>query len=83
MMVPYLLADRPDLTSAEAFAASRELMRGNKWRAFVLQLSFIGWHLLGTLTLGLVDILYVNPYVNLTEAVFYQTLCMEIGRAHV
>lgn len=74
MMVPYILADHPDWTSAEIFAKSKEMMTGNKWNAFVLGLSFIGWRILAVITLGLLNIFYVNPYYDLTEAQLYATL---------
>lgn len=73
-MIPYLLADHPEMTRKEVFAASREMMKGNKWKAFVLDLSFILWRLLGTLTLGFVSVLYVNPYRHLTRAALYEKL---------
>lgn len=76
-MVPYLLAECPDMDSKEVFAASARLMDGNKWRAFVLDLSFILWDLLSDLTLGLVGVFYVNPYKDLTNAAFYQAVCQE------
>ena len=41
-LVDYLLAENPALSSAEACKQSRTLMDGNKWNAFVLDLSFIG-----------------------------------------
>ena len=41
-MIPYLLAEDPQMESGEAFARSKEMMRGNKWGAFVLDLSFVG-----------------------------------------
>lgn len=74
MMVPYIVADHPDWTSAEIFAKSKEMMTGNKWKAFVLKLSFIGWKLLAIFTVGLLNIFYVNPYYDLTEAQLYATL---------
>ncbi len=73
-MIPYLLAEDPQMTPAEAFSRSRELMDGNKWRAFVLDLSFIGWDLLGLLTLGIVTFLYVDPYRAQTHAALYEAL---------
>lgn len=75
--VPYLLAECPEMDSREVFAASRDLMDGNKWRAFVLDLSFLLWELASACTLGLLGIFYVNPYRNLTAAAFYQTVCWE------
>lgn len=76
-MVPYLLAECPEMSRKEVFAASADLMYGNKWRAFVLDLSFIGWDILSTITLGLVGIFYVTPYQQLTNAAFYQAVCQE------
>ncbi len=73
-MIPYLLADQPDLSGKEVFARSKEMMRGNKWRAFVLDLSFIGWYFLSAFTFGLLAVFYVAPYVNLTDAELYHAL---------
>lgn len=73
-MIPYLLADYPQMTREEAFAESKRLMKGNKWHAFVLDLSFIGWHLLSICTLGILSIFYVTPYKMSADAVLYETL---------
>lgn len=48
-MIPYLLAEHPQLTAKEAFAASRARMDGNRMQAFSLDLSFLGWNFLATL----------------------------------
>ena len=58
----------------EALARSRDMMEGNKWKAFVLGLSFILWDFLGAITFGIVKIFYVNPYRNLTFAALYDEL---------
>lgn len=73
-MIPYLLVDHPEMTRQEAFAASKAMMKGNKWKAFVLSLSFILWSLLGALTLGIVTVFYVRPYRQLTGAALYEKL---------
>lgn len=73
-MIPYLLAENPDLTREEAFALSKQMMTGEKWNAFVLDLSFIGWAILSLFTLGLVGIFYGNPYKGLTDAALYMAL---------
>ncbi|MDO5409788.1 MAG: DUF975 family protein [Lachnospiraceae bacterium] len=67
-MVPYLLADTPEMRGEDAFRISKEMMRGEKWNAFILDLSFIGWNILNTFTLGILGIFYVAPYVNATNA---------------
>ncbi len=73
-LIPFLLAENPALSSAEACEQSRALMNGNKWNAFVLDLSFIGWNVLSHLTLGLVGLFYVSPYENSTNAALYEAL---------
>lgn len=73
-MVPYLMAEYPDMASSEAFRISREMMTGNKWEAFVLDLSFIGWNILTVITMGLVGIFYAAPYQMLTSSALYLTL---------
>ena len=73
-MVPYLLAEHPDMSSGEIFAKSKEMMHDNKWDTFVLDLSFIGWVMLGAITLGIVYIFWAAPYIAATEAALYHRL---------
>ena len=73
-MIPYLLAEHPEMSWKDAFAESKEMMAGNKWKAFVLDFSFIGWQLLSILTLGLLSIFYVNPYKFSTNAALYEAI---------
>lgn len=73
-MIPYLLAENPMMSKEEAFAASKQMMDGQKWRTFVLDLSFFGWILLSGFTCGILSIFYVNPYVFSTEAALYERL---------
>lgn len=70
-MVPYILAENPDMEYKAALQMSRDMMDGNKWKTFVLGLSFILWDILGALTLGIVEILYVQPYRSLSFAALY------------
>ena len=76
-MIPYLLADNPNMSKQEAFRNSKAMMKGNKWRAFVLDLSFILWDILGIITLGIVSVLWVDPYKQLTDAALYNALKTE------
>ncbi len=73
-MMPYILADDPTLPTSEVFAQSKAMMKGNKWKAFVLDLSFIGWEILSLLTAGLLDTFYVRPYRLMTNAALYEAL---------
>lgn len=74
MMIPYLLAENPDMSREEAFAKSKAMMDGNKWNAFVLDLSFLGWMILGSITYNVLNVFYVYPYMYLTKAELYRTL---------
>ena len=73
-MVSYILAENPDMPYKEVLQRSKDMMDGQKWDAFVLDLSFILWHMLGDITCGLAEIFYVAPYVNLTDAALYSRL---------
>ncbi|MBR1758962.1 MAG: DUF975 family protein [Lachnospiraceae bacterium] len=76
-MVPYILADDPDIDAIDAITKSRQMMDGNKWKAFVMDLSFLGWHILGILTLGILEIFYVAPYHEQAKAELYRVLRAE------
>lgn len=73
-LVPYLLAENPDMDYKEALELSKEIMYGQKMNVFVLDLSFIGWALLAAITLNILGILYVMPYIYATNAELYVTL---------
>ena len=73
-MVPYLLADCPELSTEEAFRISREMMNGEKMNTFILDLSFIGWYILSGITCNLVGIFYLYPYKYATDAELFLVL---------
>lgn len=73
-MIPYILADHPEMNHQEAFTLSQKMMDGEKWNTFILDWSFFGWQLLNAFTLGILGIFYVNPYVHATSAELYLTL---------
>lgn len=72
-MVPYILADNPRIGADEAIRLSNEMTRGHKWEMFVLDLSFIGWYILGAIALG-IGVFFVNPYYDATKAELYLVL---------
>ncbi len=73
-MIPYILAENPGINHKEAFAMSKKMMDGNKWNAFVLDMSFLGWIFLSIFTCGILAIFYVNPYMLMTDAELYVAL---------
>ncbi len=72
-LTPYLLKDHPELKFNAAIEESMRLMSGNKMRLFLLDLSFIGWFLLGIITFG-IAFLWITPYWNTARAAFYEDL---------
>lgn len=70
-LTSYILADCPNVRAQDALKLSKLLMKGYKWKLFVLYLSFIGWDILNILTLGILGIFFVTPYQNASVAVFY------------
>ena len=70
-MAYYVKLDHPDYGWKACIDESRRLMNGHKWEKFVLDLSFLGWILVGVLCLG-VGTLWVTPYMAATEAQFYE-----------
>ncbi len=72
-MVPFLLAENPKMDTKRAFEISMAVTNGEKWKMFVLDLSFLGWLFLGALCLG-VGILFVLPYMEATYVELYGVL---------
>lgn len=70
-MTDYILAEHPDMTASEAIERSKEMMSGNRFRLFCLQISFIGWSILCALTLGIGN-LWLRPYLQAATAAFYR-----------
>ncbi len=67
LLVPYLVAENPDLSPMEAIRLSNRMMKGHKWEAFCLELTLLPWMLLSVATGGLFGIFFYHPY---KESVF-------------
>ena len=72
-MVPYILAENPRISSERAFELSKRMTHGEKWKIFVLQLSFIGWYLIGAVCCCVGGV-FVDPYFEATFAELYQVM---------
>ena len=72
-MIPYLLAENPNLSAPQAFSLSKQMTTGQKMDLFVLDLSFLGWIILGLICCG-IGILFVLPYPEATRAEVYLNL---------
>lgn len=73
-LVPYILKDEPDLAPKEVIEKSKKMMEGHKWNAFVYDLSFIGWEILGAVTFGIVNIFWTGPYKSSADAALYYAI---------
>lgn len=70
-MIPYILAEHPNINHKEAFAKTKKMMKGQKWAMFKFDLSYLGWQILNIITLGFSGILYSNPYKSAASAEIY------------
>lgn len=75
-MAYYIKADDPPYTATQAIDESQRMMRGHKFELFMLDISFIGWYIVGALCLG-IGTLWVSAYHETARAEFYQTLAYE------
>ncbi|MCQ2115787.1 MAG: DUF975 family protein [Bacteroidales bacterium] len=76
VLVPFILKDEPELGIVDVIKKSWAMMKGHKMQAFLLELSFIGWMLLGIITLG-IGLLWVEPYMMSAIGLFYEDVKAE------
>ena len=72
VQVPYLIIDT-DMSIFKICKSSIIMMKGYKWKYFIMMLSFIGWAILSIFTFGL-GFLWLSPYISVTSANFYNQL---------
>lgn len=75
-MAFYIMCENPEMSAREALSASKELMKGYKFKYFCLEFSFIGWQILSVFTLG-IGALWLLPYMEASFASFYRYICHE------
>ena len=75
-MTFYISVDQRDVGIWESFKMSARLMKGNMWRLFRLQITFIWWGLLSSLTLG-IGLLWLMPYMQTSQVIFYREVLAE------
>ena len=68
--------ENPEITPIVAVNESKKLMKGNRCKLFLLQLSFIGWAILAILTFG-IGMLWLMPYIEFANIAFYKHLANE------
>ena len=70
-LVPYILSENPNINGNKALELSKNMMYNHKLECFLLELSFIGYDILGIVTFGLSSVLFSNGYKSLTYAEYY------------
>ncbi len=82
-LVSMILADDKyhDMGARDVLKLSEEMMNGHKADFFWLQFSFIGWHLLAILTLGILEI-WIAPYQKIAETKFLYEVKRNYEKAH-
>lgn len=80
-LVPYILVDDPNMSSGDVLDLSTKMMNGHKMDYFKLELSFIGWHLLAVLTLGILEI-WIAPYQATAMTKFLSEVKSEYEKAN-
>ena len=68
--VYYIALDHPELSVAQILLESIKIMKGQKLRLFLLNLSFLPLLLLMIPTLG-VGLFWILPYLNMTQCLFF------------
>ena len=72
-MATYIRVDHPEYTWKECIDASKKMTYGHKMELFILDLSFIGWYIVGALCLG-VGTLWAQAYRQAAVALAYESL---------
>ena len=63
--------ENEDMSASDAVEESQKAMTGRRAKLFWLQLSFIGWAIVGSITFG-IGLLWIIPYVNCAIIAFYK-----------
>lgn len=76
-LVPFIVAENPNITARDAINLSKNMMNGHKMECFKLEFSFILWDCLGYITVGLSNIFFLNPYKISTYSEYYSIIRRE------
>ncbi|MBQ9761141.1 MAG: DUF975 family protein [Clostridia bacterium] len=69
-----VMAEYPEMGALEAMRVSRNMMRGNKWRLFCLDISYIGWVILSAIFTFGIGMIVITPYREAALAAFYDDI---------
>ena len=69
----FIAYDNENMSGKEAVEESKKMMKGNRGKYVLLQLSFIGWAILSVFTLY-IGMLWLTPYMQVAMICFYEAL---------
>ena len=73
-LIPYILAENPKISKKDAFAISKQMMHGNKYRVFLIEFSMIPWYILSFLTFNISGFLFSDAYIECVTAELYMKI---------
>lgn len=74
MMIPYILAENPEIDWKTAFKISKQMSKGEKLDIFLLDLPFILSYLINSFTFNLLAVFFVDPFRECVFAEAYMSL---------
>lgn len=69
----FILASDSEISGSDALKKSKQIMKGNKFKYFCLNLRFTGWLILAMMTFG-IGLLWLSPYMTVSRAKFYNDI---------
>ena len=70
-LVFHVKADHPEYSWKYCFDESERLMEGRRFKLFKLQISHIGWFIVGT-AFVIIGSFWAEPYLQTSTAIFYE-----------
>ena len=74
LLIPYIMAENPETPRKDAFAISRQLMQGEKWKVFLIDFALIPWDILSYLTFSLSGLFFSDAYFECVKAEVYMRI---------
>ena len=73
-MIPYILAENPNISSKEAFKLSKEMMMGKKWKTFLFDLTLVPAFFISAAAFNFISNFFINPFKDCAYAEIYSGL---------
>ena len=74
LLIPYIVAENPEVNPKDAFEISKKLMYGDKWKAFVVECSLLPWYILSYLTYNMSALFFSDAYIECIRAEMYMRI---------